>query len=137
MNKVYIYSREQFCKLQPNKDVCAISVWTPDKDAIDYDVLIPPLDGWKDILKVTFNDVTYQGMSHWILFNHELAKQIVAFIYKYPNVDFVIHCDAGMSRSVAIGCYLRDMLGYELTLNAWPNDEHRNQLVYSTLSHYR
>ena len=138
MRKVRVYSRPQFCKLTPDKDVCVISIWTPEVDAIEYDKFpITNYDGWKDALKITFNDVTYQGLPHWKLFNHDLAKQIVAFVYKYPSSDFVIHCDAGMSRSVAVGCYLRDMIGYELELNSWPTDEMRNSLVYGTLMSYR
>ena len=137
--KVDVYNREQACKLIPDANKCFISIWTPLGDwssELDYNDS-PIKTGWADTLKLTFHDVTYMGHKDWVLFNHDMARKIVMFIQKNINKNFVVHCDAGISRSVAVGCYLRDQYGYELKLNAWPTDEHRNNLVYGTLMLYR
>ena len=124
--------------MQPDSNKCFVSIWTPpewqDKELYKHS---PKMEGWKDSIQLVFNDVTNQDKPSYVLFNDDMARKLVAFVYKNMCSDFVVHCDAGMSRSVAVGCYLRDQLGYLLDLQAWYTDIHRNQLVYRILMGYR
>lgn len=68
----------------------------------------------KDILNLNFGDYTSddKDTENETLFSEKQAKDIVEFVDKYKDeVDlFVVHCDAGMSRSGAVGTFLQRYL---------------------------
>ena len=57
-----------------------------------------------------------------MVFSEEMAKQIIQFVQDYQDVETIlVHCDAGVSRSRAVGAYLdwifnskRDQASYRL-----------------------
>lgn len=57
-----------------------------------------------------------------IVFSEEMAKQIIQFVQDHQDVETIlVHCDAGVSRSRAVGAYLdwifnskRDQASYRL-----------------------
>jgi dual specificity phosphatase, catalytic domain len=57
-----------------------------------------------------------------IVFSEEMAKQIIQFVQDHQDVETIlVHCDAGVSRSRAVGAYLdwifnskRDQVSYRL-----------------------
>lgn len=57
-----------------------------------------------------------------IVFSEEMAKQIIQFVQDHQDVEMIlVHCDAGVSRSRAVGAYLdwifnskRDQASYRL-----------------------
>lgn len=57
-----------------------------------------------------------------IVFSEEMAKQIIQFVQNHQDVETIlVHCDAGVSRSRAVGAYLdwicnskRDQASYRL-----------------------
>lgn len=70
----------------------------------------------KHVLTLTFDDITdkdqdvldqYPGS---VLFNEDHAKAIIEFVEAHLLSDFVIHCTAGISRSGAVGEYVRRKL---------------------------
>ena len=72
-----------------------------------------------NLLKLWFDDVseptTWNGMEDK-LFNADDARKVVEFIKeKQDNVDtFIVHCTAGISRSGAIGMFIKDYFGCEI-----------------------
>ena len=73
----------------------------------------------KNLLKLWFDDVseptTWNGMEDK-LFNADDARKVVEFIKeKQDNVDtFIVHCTAGISRSGAVGMFIKDYFGCEI-----------------------
>lgn len=54
------------------------------------------------------------------------ALKIIEYIKKNKEKDFIIHCEYGRSRSVAIALFLREFLGYKIT-----NKEENELLKYN------
>jgi len=87
-----------------------------------------PLPDQSNILKLEFDDITDMDIpqkhadgSPLILFNHEHAEQIVRFICRINHSKIlVVHCDAGISRSGAVGAQLNDF--YNRILEDHPED---------------
>ena len=64
-----------------------------------------------NILKLQFDDVTELVKDEiYIHFNSDMAKKIVEFIknIKDDGKNFYVHCDAGVSRSGAVGYMLNE-----------------------------
>ena len=112
--RVRIFSRKQIQELEPLEGSVLISISTPGCD--------PPhlREGWEDILHLQFDDACapYDVLRGMVLFDEGLADLVHAFIAKHRHKDFVIHCDAGKSRSVGIGVFLRDVYEAELVLHS-------------------
>ena len=73
----------------------------------------------KNLLKLWFDDfskpTTWNGMEDK-LFTADDARNVVAFIKeKQDDVDtFIVHCTAGISRSGAVGMFIKDYFGCEI-----------------------
>jgi predicted protein tyrosine phosphatase len=74
------------------------------------------------VLTVSFDDVScdgeYAGASYRVI-KGEMAKDIVEFIHKWRHKNFIIHCQAGISRSAAIAMYIHLIHGHQLKENFW------------------
>jgi predicted protein tyrosine phosphatase len=99
-----------------------------------------------DILEKTYNSLPADEQARMTLFNEQHAKQVVEFFHQWKDkVDlFVVHCDAGISRSSAIAISLAEYGNYAEELERMtglsPNgtDSHDywpNPLVWSTIRH--
>ncbi len=66
----------------------------------------------KGVLTLLFDDIVSE-VDGAVLFNDEMADQIIEFIEQYKSsVDtLLIHCYAGQSRSRAVGAFAVEMLG--------------------------
>jgi len=66
-----------------------------------------------DIDETTYNRMEPKEQAKIILFSNEHAKQIIEFVDKMKDqiVYFVINCEAGISRSGAVGTWLCDYWG--------------------------
>ncbi|KKL95831.1 hypothetical protein LCGC14_1850720, partial [marine sediment metagenome] len=51
----------------------------------------------------------------------------------HKEKDFMIHCDAGQSRSVAVGVFIKDVFEGELCLHAVETTAGSNSLVHRLL----
>lgn len=105
-------SRLRALKLRPNGTCALISISTPGKD---YSVAIRA-GGWSRYLALQFDDVASQAPAQlgdeqdWLVqafarFDEEDAREVADFIRGAAAdgcEDLVVHCDAGLSRSVAI-----------------------------------
>lgn len=77
-----------------------------------------PVDG-ENILKLRFDDATEDPEHALVLFNAEIAAEIVRFIRKIdPRRRLFVNCGAGISRSGAIGEVLNDYFNRYLEFNA-------------------
>lgn len=102
-------SRSRAASLIPNRTCALISISTPGKAY----PLGPRLDGWFGVLHLDFHDIgTAVPLEDWlyISFREQQAHQAVAAVREWQAAgveDLVLHCDAGLSRSVAMAESLR------------------------------
>jgi predicted protein tyrosine phosphatase len=113
--KVDVYNREQAVGLEPMPDTVMISISSPGD-------LAPLKVGWYDILRLEFHDVVRipKDMPEIKPFHITHVDAIHEFVEKHvaDGLNFAVHCDAGVSRSVAVGMFLEEIHGGDLTLHA-------------------
>jgi predicted protein tyrosine phosphatase len=86
---------------------------------------VSPVQDRFNVLKLEFDDVSEKDMSEWnpdntVFFNETHAKQIHEFIESIStnsNKIFYVHCDAGVSRSGAVGYLLNEWFNKFLSIN--------------------
>jgi predicted protein tyrosine phosphatase len=67
------------------------------------------LDSASNVLNLSFDDTEEQIQDKFILFDEQMADEIVNFVHNNENKNlFVIHCLMGISRSGAVGEVLSD-----------------------------
>lgn len=132
--RITVYSRRIASTLPPDPSKVLISIYSPGRDYWNTVNLI----GWKDVLELGFHDVgnpKLNGVPNLISFNEVIAEQLHSFIVKHYGSNFVVHCDAGVSRSVAVAAYMRDYLGYNAYFRGDAKDDsHKNVIVYNTMA---
>lgn len=89
-----VLSKKQFIERVPNGEV-VISIQDPDH-SIDL-----CFSGYKDFLQVRFWDVE-QDIGKYKPISGKKAERIAQFITKHKGENFVIHCEAGVSRSAGV-----------------------------------
>ena len=119
-NKLIVQNREDF------EDYVAKNGIEPDKAYID--IYSGPngqpvvKEHFDNVISLDFDDfpadIVFKGNSYHPnnpTITMDQAKELVDFIEKYRGRDFVIHCDAGVSRSQQVGRYIQsiDPYGYE------------------------
>jgi predicted protein tyrosine phosphatase len=122
--RVDVYGRARAEATEPTENTVVISITNPEQPAFLQ-------DGWKDILRLEFHDVVSipRGMHECVAFHTEHIDLIHAFVAKHEGCDFMVHCDAGVSRSVAVGRFLREVHDADLHLYEIHTDEHCNSRV--------
>ncbi len=97
-------------------DIVLISIETPDRVYREDDL---HREKWKDSLVVQFHDIDREedGLT---AINTDHAQEIVDFILKHNGEEFIIHCDAGISRSAAVGLFMESRLDYDVHFNMGP-----------------
>lgn len=73
-----------------------------------------------NVLQLKFDDVTEKD-EEGIHFNKEMAKQIINFIKDIEDKPIYVHCDAGISRSGAIGYMLNEWFNKFIEINKEDN----------------
>lgn len=111
MRTIDVYNREQFRMLTPEPDVHVISCQTPQTTWGEGTLSEIPT-GWGHSLVLEFHDVIQKSSPEMVVFDAKMADRVVDFIEKAGR-RFVIHCDAGQSRSVAIGLWLSQYHDYD------------------------
>lgn len=136
--RVDVYSRQQAVELVPVEGTVVISISSPGKEA-------PLQEGWDDILRVGFHDVVIPraempvlvepgvGKVAVVMFDETMAAAIDKFAWKYHDKNFMVHCDAGVSRSVAVGLFLKEIFQAELFTHAIHTTRAANGLVHRML----
>ena len=85
------------------KDLCFITISDPDKENID------DKGHFLDTLKLKFWDIE-EEIGRFTPINLTQAKEIYDFIMKNKYSEFLINCEAGVSRSAAIGLAIEYLL---------------------------
>lgn len=118
MRTIDVYNREQFRMLKPDPKACVISCQTPPT-TWGEGTLCNISDGWVNFVVLEFHDVIQESSPEIVVFDAEMADKIVRFVEWADNRNrsFVIHCDAGQSRSVAIGLWLSQYLGHMMLVH--------------------
>ena len=103
LNKVMFVGRYSVEICGPWSDFALISL--NDPSAKDGDASFQ--DGWHDILRLSFHDITPDTLDvkgTYLLMTDEQAQAIVNFVREVaPNVNgIMVHCRAGISRSAAV-----------------------------------
>jgi predicted protein tyrosine phosphatase len=134
--QIDVYSRQQILKLDPQPDVAVISISGPADPT-------PLKEGWGPLLRVEFHDVVIPraempvmvdpNFGRVVLFDEEIAEQIDAFAWEHKDKNFAVHCAAGVSRSVAVGMFLKEIFEGDLHLHAIHTTAAANSLVHRTL----
>ena len=115
--KIFVVSRNKIKKFHKkdamfHKNNWIISIFSsPMEDQYGKTPSYSPLPNASNILKIQFDDVTEHDSDWGWHFNSNLAKKIVSFIKNIKDdgsKNFFIHCDAGVSRSGAIGFLLNE-----------------------------
>jgi predicted protein tyrosine phosphatase len=131
--KVDVYSRRNVVDQKPDPERCLISIWSLCAlGSQGYEDNIP-MEGWHDSLRLDFDDVTHDQSGMFFPFNDEQGKMTFDFMNKNLGHDFVIHCDAGFSRSVAMGAFMAQAHGYDPTYHECGHDGMRNTHVFGIL----
>ena len=92
-----------------------ISISTPTQEGYPGHSRFPNYSLWEDSLKLKFDDWSGLGSTNYYSpFTKFQAVDTLAFILKHQGKDFDIHCDAGVSRSAAVGKFIVDNLGSTL-----------------------
>ena len=130
--KIYVESRnyiERMMEINPDWHIgkYIISIYSSEK-GIDFS----PLPDRFNILKLQFDDVAERDAGGWgsaidsyIFFNEGHAKKISNFIKDIKANDkkeFYVHCDAGVSRSGAVGYLLNEYFNKYITDNKIDNE---------------
>jgi predicted protein tyrosine phosphatase len=134
--QIDVYSRQQILKLDPQPNTAVISISGPADPA-------PLKEGWGPLLRVEFHDVVIPraempvmvdpNFGRVVLFDEEIAEQIDAFAWEHKDKNFAVHCAAGVSRSVAVGLFLKEIFEGDLHLHAIHTTAAANSLVHRTL----
>lgn len=144
IKSIIVCSREVFKRLSSvdtnTKSCISISgqdICYSDKDLQD---LKNAKDRYNSKLSLCFYDVEKPSdkFDTEYLFNESKAKDIldfIDFIDLHEDGNLIIHCDAGISRSVAIGMFLQNTFNYNVVyLECYENrPAYYNKLVYNTL----
>lgn len=130
MPQVDVHNREQAESLEPIEGTVVISISGPGRPA-------HLKDGWEDVLHLEFDDVVkpHSAVPDLVLFSQTHVDKVHAFVEKHVEAgkDFVIHCDAGVSRSVAVGMYVNEVYGGDLNLHAIHTTAAANSRVHRGL----
>lgn len=105
------YSAIQYCEKEHAQKSAIISISTPYGEYINDPPFISPTNNVQDILYLSFADadapdtldVYGRLVTEEQLLTDADAKGIVEFVKKHEDCFIIVHCDAGISRSSAVG----------------------------------
>ena len=121
---IEIYSREEFDKFISNNginnNICYIGIISSNDDYTEYPLFKYKYKFGNNIIMM-FDDIDLFGLEKMFpengpynsVFNKFQASHLFDFILKNINKSkFIIHCDAGISRSTSVGLFISKMFDY-------------------------
>lgn len=147
IEKILVAPREfalHLSKRKKTKGLAVISIVSYPRDKIFNKAVRKSMD-CEDIITLVFADLTAKDFKiapHLIKehprFNMKMAREIISFVDRIKEKEIrllLIHCDAGVSRSAAVGVWAVRYLGHDEKIFRY---EHKaispNTLVYDVLS---
>jgi predicted protein tyrosine phosphatase len=105
------YSAIQYCEKQHEQKSAIISISTPYGEYINDPPFVSQTNNVQDILYLSFADADAPNtldvydrlVTEEQLLTDTDAKRIVEFVKKNIDYSIIVHCDAGISRSSAVG----------------------------------
>lgn len=86
-----------------------------------------------EVLTLRFSDITkpldYKGQMLYPI-NKKQTLQLLEFIEKYKDKNFIIHCAAGISRSGAVAQFINETYGHSLKPEFWKVSHPNNYVLY-------
>ena len=133
--KVKVYSFATVKKTEEVEHI--ISIRNPSYKHSVFDNIYKELDDkvlplFDSSLVIICDDITEKPEGEWeLLFNQTDARKILAFVKGKENI--AIHCNAGMSRSVAVGTFLKDYFNADVSFTVTGHDKFRNIHIVNVL----
>lgn len=96
----------------PTKPTLGIRCLTPGRE---YEPLFLEKE-YVDVLSMRFDDIRdLKQAEGCVVFNEQHAEEIRDFVEKNKNrfLELMVHCDAGVSRSCAVGAAIGDYYGWQ------------------------
>lgn len=128
---IHVWNRKMIEEGQAMLGAALISISEPNRK-----VNIVNEVSFADILRLYFHDITtleeaqIDGLT---LFTHEQAHAILDFAKRHQDREIIIHCAAGMSRSVAVGNVLARWLNEIVDYKVADTDQFRNVHVCNVM----
>lgn len=94
-------------------------------------------ENWKRVYEVYFDDLTpdcYGAFGCYTPMSEEQALALHNFIEDNLDTDYIIHCDAGISRSAAIASFMGKWYNAEIEYTVTGDDKYKNPWVYNLLN---
>lgn len=131
--RAIIMNRKQAQEVESRPYTAVISIYTPgDK---------PPNLGpfWPMLLTLPFYDRIPEKGEPYKEGDFSMAQaiDIVKFIDAYSTYDFLVHCDAGISRSMAVGEYIHRTYGHKLDVKTMASRQSMNTHISRLLERAR
>ena len=135
--KIYVCSRAEIKgMLKINKEFAKknyfISIYSSEIDygwGMNGEPKLSPLPNLPNVCKLCFDDVTEKDKEQNVIhFNKEHAQKIMEFLKTVKDdgkMEFYVHCDAGVSRSGAVGYLLNEYFNKFLKMNRIDNEAFR------------
>lgn len=124
-DEVVKYSENNFKDIGINDKTVLVSITDPDREKLDKSIT----KQFTEVLEVQFWDIETE-IGNYKPLSDKIAKTIKDFINNNKDKNFVIHCEAGMSRSAGVGMAV--LLGithnwdrYEFSISPNPIRAHR------------
>ena len=76
--------------------------------------LLPVSEGWDEQIVLRFHDID-KPLEDFVMFNKDMARQIVDVVTSKDWSQVVVHCTAGVSRSPAVALAIAEYYGLEET----------------------
>lgn len=95
---IIVLPRQEAEALVPPVSAACISITNPRQAPA-------ALAGWADVLHIEFHDID-RPYGHFVEMKAVHAKNVIAFAKKHEYSRLYVHCEFGVSRSVAIGQFL-------------------------------
>ena len=129
MKGIHVYSRKQMLELEPRPAV-VISIAKPGERI--------NLDKWENVHYFDFDDIEEREAALDPMlrpFTMDMAREIVQIMedHKAQDIDFIVHCAAGVSRSMAVGVFIAEETRRDLATHAIGTTEFANGLVLRLL----
>lgn len=126
-----IVSRKEFLELNKegyfNRDpekIAVISIFSPDNMPINI-----KQEGFDNYIAVGFWDIE-DNIGPYKIISEDIANRIKNFILQNKDKKFLIHCDAGMSRSAGVGLAVECLIKHN-------GDKYQASLEPSEIYQYR
>lgn len=127
--QVDVYNREQVLETAKQEGCPSTAVISISNPGAQLEWVSPQ---WAGLLQLSFFDYTHP-VPEKTVFDEDMSQQVKAFVEEHKEHAFLIHCDAGISRSVAIGVWISETLGIPLYTHAIHTTMAANSLVLQLL----